>query len=347
MLSGIGVSQILIFTRQFASMMGSRLQLAHVLENLASETPHRRLREVLSDVVAQVRRGTDLSQAMASHPSAFSSIYVAIVRAGLESGQLADALYQMTEYLTRNDQVIKKMRAAAFYPLLLGMAFYGVLNGMFFFILPRFESIFAGAHKELPGPTRILVALGNAYKAHWLEMLFFIAAIVIAFVVWVARPQGRLTWDRFKLGLPLLGRLWRLSALTRFIRTLSVQVRNHIPIAEAIRLSASASGNRFVEAAVIGIAADIENGSGVAQAFRGHRIFSGVVIQMISSGEESGQLDEMLGSAANYFDSLLLQQIETITAMINPILTVAIGAAIAGMMVAAFLPVFDLSGTMM
>lgn len=347
MLNGIGVSQILIFTRQFASMLGSRLQLAHVLENLAAETPQRRLREILTDVVTQVKRGTDLSQAIAAHPAAFSSIYVAIVRAGLESGQLADALYQMTEYLTRNDQVIKKMRAAAFYPVLLGLAFYGVLNGMFFFILPRFESIFVGAHKTLPAPTRILVAIGNVYKAHWLELLCLAAGGALLFFLWVSRPQGRLSWDRWKLGLPLLGRLWRLAALTRFIRTLSVQVRNHIPIAEAIRLSASASGNRYVESIVLGIARDIENGTGVAQAFRRHRIFSGVVVQMIASGEESGQLDEMLSSAANYFDSLLLQQIETITAMINPILTVGIGAAIAGMMVAAFLPVFDLSSTMM
>lgn len=340
----VAVSQILIFTRQFASMLGSRLQLAHVLENLAAETPQRRLREILTDVVEQVKRGTDLSDALASHPGAFNSIYVAIVKAGLESGQLADALYQITEYLTRTDQVVKKMRAAAFYPMLLGLSFYGVLNGMFFFILPRFEAIFSGAGKELPGPTRILVAIGAVYKAHWALMLGTIFGAAVAFSLWVARPEGRLAWDRWKLGLPLIGGLWRLASLARFIRTLSVQVRNFIPIAEAIRLSASASGNRHIEAMVHQIAADIENGVGVAQAFRSRKVFSGVVVQMVASGEESGRLDEMLSSAASYFDSLLLQQIDTITALINPLLTVVIGAAIAGMMVAAFLPVFDLSG---
>ena len=340
----VGVTQILIFTRQFASMLGSRLQLTHVLDNLATETPQRRLREILVDVVEEVKRGTDLSDALARHPGAFNSIYVAIVKAGMESGQLADALYQITEYLTRTDQVVKKMRAAAFYPMLLALSFYGVLNGMFFFILPRFEAIFSGAGKELPGPTRILLSIGNVYKAHWALMLGTIVASGVAFALWVARPEGRVVWDQWKLELPLIGRLWRLASLARFIRTLSVQVRNFIPIAEAIRLSASASGNRYVEVLVHQIAADIESGAGVAQAFRSRTIFSGVVVQMVASGEEAGRLDEMLGSAASYFDSLLLQEIDTITALINPILTVVIGFAIAGMMVAAFLPVFDLSG---
>lgn len=340
-MAAVKTTHLLIFTRQFASMIGSKLQLVDVLENLARETPQRRLRQAIEEVSDDVQRGIDFGDAMSYFPNIFDDVYVNVVKAGMESGQLDDSLLQMADYLHRIDDISRKVRGALSYPIFMLLAFFLVFNGMVLFILPRFEKMFATFDAELPAPTLVMLAVGDYYTANWHFIFIGIIGVIATFVLWISNRAGRRIWDEVKLSVPVVGSIWRMGALSRFLRTLAVQVRNTVPLLDALRLSASASGNVYIEEIILDIADEIENGGGIAATFREYEVFSGIVLQMIAAGEEAGILDDLLLSAAQYFDSLLTDQIDTATNLINPVLTVFIGAGIAAMMLAAFLPVLN------
>ncbi|MBF0145960.1 MAG: type II secretion system F family protein [Magnetococcales bacterium] len=334
---------LLIFTNQFASMMQSQLQLVDVLDNLARETPGKELREAVEEIAYDVRRGIDFGDSLANYPSLFNDIFVNVVRAGMEAGRLADSLVQVAVYLNKTDTINRKLKGALTYPLFMGVAFFLVFNAMVFFILPRFATMFAQMKKELPAPTRILLEIGEFWKDNWYLMIGGILLASLAMMVWISNREGRLLWDEYKLRIPVVGKLWRMAALARFLRTFAVQIRNEVPLLRSLRLAAASSNNLFIEEAILNIADEVERGVSVSQAFREHHVFSGIVLQMISAGEEAGNLSELLFSAADYFERLLETQTETVTGLINPIMTVTIGLVIAGMMVAAFLPVFGMA----
>jgi type II secretory pathway component PulF len=279
---------------------------------------------------------------LAAHPDVFSDIYVNVIRAGLASGRLSDAIVQITVYLKVMHEVSRNVRGALTYPIFMLAAFFLVFNGMVFFILPRFARMFANFGKPLPWPTQILVNIGDIWAAYWYLMLGGIGLFTISFVLWVATEDGRAIWDQIKLRIPFLGSIWRMSAMARFIRTLAIQIKNEVMLLDALILSAQAASNVFIQETLYNIAEDIERGSGLAEAFRAHAVFEGIIVQMIAAGEEASALDELLLSSADYFDSLLADRIESVTGLINPILTVVIGLSVAGMMIASFLPVFKL-----
>jgi type II secretory pathway component PulF len=218
---------------------------------------------------------------------------------------------------------------------------------MVFGILPRFEKLFAEYNHALPLPTQIVLAVGHVYADMWFEILVATGLSAVAFIAWIRTTQGRLTFDRLKLKVPVMGPLWRLSALARFAHTLGIQVQNSVTLLESIRVAAPACNNKYVEQSLRAIATDIERGEGIAQAFAKQDLFRGVVQQMIAAGEKTGELTEPLKSAASYFEGLWIQRIDTVIALINPALTAIMGALISGMLIAAFLPVFEVSGIAM
>lgn len=344
MLGAVKLSSLYIFTRQFSAMISGRLHLVVALANLARELPRGKLRDVLEDVTHDVRAGVDMADAMSDHPKVFGRLYVSVVRSGLNSGRLADALQQLSNYLEQKDTVAKKVRAALTYPIFVTGVFIIVFHMMTFVILPRFGKMFSTLGRELPAPTQLMMDLGDTYIANWPLLVIAGVLLVVLLISWIATESGRMLWDEWKLTIPLMGVVWRLSAFSRFCRTFGVQLRYGIPAVEALRTSADAAANSYISDAIHEIAEQVEAGSSLAQAFRGEDIFGDVVVQMIATGEEAGTLDELLLSASEYFDTILLQRLTGITTMLNPLLTAVVGIGIAGMMVAAFLPVFELSG---
>ncbi|MBF8271221.1 MAG: hypothetical protein HW380_326 [Magnetococcales bacterium] len=336
------LANLLIFTNQFASMMQSQLQLVDVLDNLARETPGKELREAVEEIAYDVRRGSDFGEILGNYPRLFNQVFVNVVRAGMEAGRLADSLVQVAIYLNKTDSINRKLKGALSYPMFMGVAFFLVFNAMVFFILPRFATMFTQMNKKLPLPTQILLDVGAFWKGNWHLIIGGTILLFVAIRIWTATREGRQIWDEHKLNLPIIGNLWRMGALGRFLRTFAVQIRNEVPLLRALRLAAASSSNTFIEEAILTIADEVERGVSVSQAFREYEIFSGIVLQMISAGEEAGNLSDLLLSAADYFERLLETQTETVTSLINPIITVMIGLAIAGMMVAAFLPVFSM-----
>jgi type IV pilus assembly protein PilC len=341
-MAGVSRVHMMIFTQQFASMLRSKLPLVDVLDNLAAETPQKKLREAIESVSEDVQHGVDLSQAMARHPRLFDSVYINVVRAGMESARLAGSLTEIARYLKVIHDTERKVQSAVTYPVIVILAFFGIFNGMVFGILPRFQTIFNNLHKALPGPTQFLLDLGAVWGHNWSWIIASMVLLVLSFQAWVRTPDGRALVDQYKLRLPLLGSLWRQAALARFLRTLAVQVENEVEVLYALRLAADTCGNVYVRDIIYEIAADVERGRGLSVSFHDHHIFHGIVVQMIAAGEEAGSLDELLMSSADYFDSLLQDRLDQITQMINPLLTIVVGLATAGMMIAAFLPVFHM-----
>lgn len=337
-------TDVLIFTHQFASMLRSHLPLIAVLKNLAKETTQKDLKLVVEEISDDVGNGRDFGESLADHPKYFDEVFVNVAKAGMRSGRLAESLSQISEYLAKKDNISRKLNSALSYPIFMGVAFFAVLNAMVFFILPRFKALFLSFDKELPGPTQILMTLGDYWKENWYLIVGGLVVGIAAWSLWVATHDGRYHWDRIKLKLPLVGRLWRLSALSKFLRTFSVQLNNEVEFLDALNLAAKSAGNKYLEETLFLIEENIEKGGGIAESFRKCDEFSGIVLQMIDSGEQSGTFDELLMSAADYFERVLDNQIDIITGLINPILTVTIGLAIAGMMVASFLPVFEIGG---
>lgn len=340
------LTHLLVFTNQFSAMIKSQLPLVNVLDNLSEETPHKKLRLAIEDISDQVKHGVDLGDAFEQHDHIFDDIYINVVRSGMLSGNLSSALIQLAEYLSKTEDTSRKIKSALSYPIFMLVAFFLVFNGMIFFILPRFRNMFESFGKELPYATQVLLDIGDFWSANWYLIITGSAITFFTFLFWVNTDDGRYLWDRYKLQIPAIGKVLRMGALSRLLRTLAVQLQNDVPMLDAIRLSASSSGNKYIEELANEIASDIERGEGIAASFRKHEIFSGIVLQMIASGEESSEIDTLLMSAAIYFESLLANTIESATGLINPIMTVLIGLSIAAMMVASFLPVFEMGGAM-
>jgi type II secretory pathway component PulF len=337
-------ADLLIFTKQFSAMVRSNLPLVQALESLACDSPKRSFRIVLQDVLAQVKCGRDFDRALGDYPGTFNGTYIGVVRAGMQSGQLGAALLQISDYLDNHDKVLKKVRASLIYPAMLFASFLVVFHVMIFGILPRFRDLFAEYGKPLPLPTQIVLRIGDAYGANWPFMFGGIVLGGMALFAWLRTPGGRLTFDRLKLRLPVFGDLMRLSAMARFARTLAIQVQNSVSLIESIRVAAPANDNKYIESCLYRVADSIENGEGITQAFQREQLFRGVVQQMISAGEQSGDLASPLGSVSDYFESLWVQKLEAVIATVNPLLTATMGLLISGMLIAAFLPVFDVSG---
>lgn len=337
-------SDLLIFTKQFSAMVRSNLPLVQALESLSRDAPRRSFRVILADILEQVRCGRDFHRALADYPRTFDGTYIGVVQAGMQSGQLGVALQQISDYLDSHDKVLKKVRAALIYPGMLFVSFAVTFHVMVFGILPRFQSLFMSYNKPLPVPTQLVIDIGAVYARDWPFMVGTALLVGMGFFAWIRTAQGRIDFDRLKLKIPIFGDLMRLSAVARFAQTLAIQVQNSVSLIESIRVAAPANNNKYVEQSLVSIANHIEQGESITHAFQREILFQGVVQQMISAGEQSGDLAGPLSSVANYFESLWVQKLESVISTVNPLLTATMGLLISGMLIAAFLPVFEVSG---
>jgi len=246
--------------------------------------------------------------------------------------------------LVKMDAFVRKVRAALRYPIFVLGALILVFQMMIFLILPRFEKMYLGIVPEPPTLTQALLDMGEAYAEN-LMIFGVLGAFMIALLTfWLSNESGKYVWDVIKLRWPLLGQVVRLAAMARLLRTVGMQLRHRIPAVEALPMGAEAAANRRTADAAREAADNIERGTSFAEALRRDPIFGEAIVRMIASGEQAGTLDVLMVAAADYFDTLLMQRVNTVTFMVNPVLTALVGLGIAGILIAAFLPVFELSG---
>ncbi len=341
----IKLNTIVTFTTQFASMIGAYIPLVKTIDNLKEDMNDKEFKTILHTISEDIKRGVDFADAISQHSNAFDTVYVNMVGAGMASGKLDMTLKQLSTYLTKRAETTNKVKAALSYPIFMFIAMTIIIIMMLIVVIPMFEKLFASSGKELPLPTQIAIKMSSFLQNNWGIIIIGIVITLISIKFYISTEGGRRKLDLIKIKMPIFGILNSKSAISKFIRTFGVLVKSDIPILKAIKLAKSSSANVIIEQSIDDIVNMIERGYGVAEAFREVELFPDIVIQMISSGEESGKLDELLISTANYYDDQVDNDIKAIVSLINPISTVIISLCVAGLLFAVFMPIFQLGDT--
>ncbi len=342
--TGVKKQDISRFTRQFATMIGSGLPMIQCLEILASQVDSVELRKVLNKVKEAVQGGSTLADALGRHPKIFDQLYVNMVEAGEMGGALDVILVRLAVYREKADALIRKVRGAMMYPIVISIVATAVTVAMLAFVVPVFAKMFAGLGSELPAPTQIVLNISNFLQSQVLLIIGTAIALVVGYHFYVKTPNGRLNADRVFLNSPVLGNLLRKSAISRFSRTLSTLLSSGVSILDALEITAKTAGNRVVHDAINKAVVAIAEGDTITAPLKETGVFPPMVTQMISVGEKTGGLDEMLSKIADFYDEEVDAAVTALTSIIEPIVIVLMGIIIGGILIAMYLPMFDIIG---
>lgn len=340
--TGITTRDIVIFTRQFATMINSGLPLVQSLDILGEQTENPALRKTIQETLYDVESGHTLADAMGKHPKVFTELFVNMVAAGEAGGILDTILLRLATFLEKNDALVRKIKGAMVYPAVIFSVAGGAVTILLIFVIPTFQTMFESAGIPLPMPTRIVIAMSEFLQGYWWALGAGIAAAVVAFKQFVATSGGRLLVDKLMLNLPILGDMQRKAAVARFTRTLGTLVSSGVSILEGLEITAKTAGNRVIHDAVMGSRASIAGGETIAGPLKESGVFPPMVVQMINVGEQTGGLDEMLTKIADFYDEEVDAAVETLLSAMEPIFIVFLGAIVGGMIVAMYLPIFDM-----
>ncbi|MEW6049925.1 MAG: type II secretion system F family protein [Candidatus Zixiibacteriota bacterium] len=343
---GTGIKKIEIsrFTRQFATMIGAGLPMVQCLEILASQSENKEMSKVVTQVKDSVQGGATLSESMARHPKVFDQLYVNMVEAGEVGGALDAILVRLAVYREKADKLVRKVKGAMMYPSVIVVVATGVTIAMLTFIVPVFAKMFQGVGSELPAPTQIVLNISNFLKANSMYLLLGVIGLVGVGAYWKRTPSGALTFDKILLRMPVLGNLVRKSSIARFTRTLSTLLASGVSILEALEITAKTSGNIVVANAINKSVLAIAEGDTITGPLKETGVFPPMVIQMIGVGEKTGGLDDMLNKIADFYDEEVNDAVAALTSIIEPIIIVIMGIVIGGILIAMYLPMFDIIG---
>lgn len=341
-LSGrIRVKEVALFSRQFATMITSGLSLLRSLTILAEQTRNRAFEDVILAVKADVEKGASLSQALENHPKVFGRLYTSMVKSGEVGGVLDETLERLALTLEAQVELRSQVKSAMMYPVaVFGLVIFIVI-AMLLFVVPMFESMFADFGAELPLPTRMLMALSVIFTTYWYVAFGGTVAVIYSFKRWIGTEKGRSRFDAIKLKLPIFGKLVHKTSLARFSHTMAALTRTGVPILMAMDIVADTSGNAVVARAVHSVQASIKEGESIAEPLSNHPVFPPMVVQMMAVGEETGALDTMLEKVGDFYDREVKAMVEGLTSLIEPLLVVVLGATVGGMLLALYLPIFN------
>jgi type IV pilus assembly protein PilC len=335
---------VVIFTRQFATMINSGLPLVQALDILAKQTENKTLADVTRQVVYDVESGHTLADALDKHKNAFSNLYVSMVSAGEAGGILDTILLRLAGFMEKNDAIVRKVKGAMVYPAVIFSVAAIAVSVLLIFVIPTFQQMFASVNLQLPLPTRIVIALSEFLQSPFGFLGIPAAAIGSYFGIknYYKTDKGQLVLDRFMLNMPVLGDLLRKSAVSRFTRTLGTLIASGVSILDGLEITARTAGNRVIHDAVMGSRASIAGGETIAGPLEKSGVFPPMVTSMIAVGEATGGLDEMLSKIADFYDDEVDAAVGTLLSMMEPIMIVFLGGVVGGMIVAMYLPIFDM-----
>lgn len=333
-------AELAVVARQFSTMVGAGIPLVRSLAVLGEQSENPLLKQTMTDMEISVSSGDSLSQSMERHPKVFDQLFVSMVRAGEAAGALDVVLEQLATTLERSVAVANKIRSAMSYPIAVLVMVVGVIAAMLIFVVPVFTGIYADLEGTLPLPTRVLVFLSTALTDFLPIVLLGTGGTVFAVRRWLKTPEGERRWDQTKLRLPLVGTLVHKSALARLGRTLSVLTRAGVPVLETLRIAADTTGNRVVTDALHDAIEGVRNGEGLAANLSNHPIFPPMVLQLVTVGEESGSLEEMLEIVGRTYEGEVETAVAGFAALIEPLLMAVIGLVVGGMVISLYLPMF-------
>lgn len=339
----VALADLVIFTRQLATMIDAGLAMVQSLQGLAEQTSNKVMRDVIKDVCTRVEGGDSFSEALQKHPKVFTHLYVSMVGAGEKGGLLAEILGRLAIYLENTARLRKKVKSAMMYPTVVTIVAILITVFLLIKVVPVFGEIYSGFGSELPGPTQFLVNLSNVIKSYFLLFLLGGGGAVYGWLYFIKTKPGREFWDSRRIKLPIFGVIAHKICLARFTRTLASLVRSGVPILEVLEIVSQTVGNVVMEKAIKVAAGDIERGESISAALAKHPVFPNMIIRMITAGEQTGKIDNMLERISDFLDEEIETTLSGLTSLIEPILIVVLGVVVGGMVICMFLPIFKMA----
>jgi len=339
----VPLQDLVVFTRQLATMVDAGLAMVQSLQALAEQTSNKVMRDVIRDVCTRVEGGDSFSQALVKHPKVFNKLFVSMVDAGEKGGLLAEVLARLATYLENTARLRKKVKSAMMYPTAVTVVALGVTTFLLVKVVPVFGEIYSGFGAKLPGPTQFLISISNVLKSYILYILPGLAAAVYGWFAYIKTKPGREFWDRTRINLPIFGTIAHKICLARFTRTFASLIRSGVPILEVLNIVANTCGNVVMEKAIRVASSDIERGEGISTAIGKHPVFPSMIVRMMTAGEQTGKIDAMLERVADFLDEEIETTLSGLTSLIEPLLIVFLGVVVGGIVIAMFLPIFKMS----
>jgi type IV pilus assembly protein PilC len=342
--TGVSTRDLAIFTRQFATMINAGLPLVQCLDILSKQTEKEDFRVIIGQTMREVEAGTTLAEAMAKKENnkVFDELFINMVEAGEAGGILDDILARLATFIEKAEALKRKIQGAMVYPAVVMTVAILATAFMLIFIIPTFARMFTAFGGELPLPTKIVMGLSSFLRGFWWAILGVIVALAFGIRRYYQTEAGRMRIDRLLLRVPVLGDVIRKGAVARFTRTLGTLISSGVPILTGLEITARTAGNRVIQEAIMAARASIREGETISAPLRQSNVFPPMVVQMISVGEETGALDDMLTRIADFYDSEVDTAVDSLTSLIEPIMIVFMGTVVGGMVIAMYLPMFKL-----
>lgn len=345
-LPGFGESikgrDVVVFTRQLATMIDAGLPIVQCLDVLAQQSPNKKLRKVIRELKEQVEAGSTFTDALRKHPKLFDDLYVNMCAAGEVGGILDNILNRLAGYMEKAMKLMSKIKGAMIYPATIITVAVGVTAVLLIFVIPVFAELFGSFGQALPAPTQFVINLSNFTIAYAKYMVAVVIAAAVACRQMYKTEAGRLAFDNLFLQLPVFGDLIRKSSVARFTRTLSTLVTSGVPILDALAITARTSGNKVVERAILQTRVSISEGRTIAEPLQQSKVFPPMVCQMIAVGETTGALDAMLSKIADFYEDEVDNAVANLTALMEPLVILFLGIIIGGLVISMYLPIFKL-----
>lgn len=338
----ITLDDMIMFSRQMYSLLKAGIPIIRAMIGLADTTQNKEFKSVLLEVTRQLEQGRELSSALAIHNKVFSRLTISMVKVGEGSGRLEDAFYQLAIYFEKEQETRKRIKAAMRYPTFVILALLVAMIILNIFVIPTFASMFEKFDAELPLMTQILIGTSNFFVNYWWLLALMLVGGVVAWRRYLNTSAGRFKWDHHKLKIPFVGDILKRTLLGRYSQSLAMVLRSGVPMTTGLSLTAHAVDNSYMEKAIITMRQDIEKGDSLLRASRSSQLFSQLVLQMVAVGEETGRVDELLQEAADFYEREVDYDLRSLTAKIEPILTVFVAIMVLILALGIFMPMWNM-----
>lgn len=342
----ISDTDLVLFTRQLATMVDAGLPLVTALTGLYEQADPKRqagLRHVIGDLSARVQQGESFNEALCKYPKVFNRLFISMVKAGESGGLLAEILDRLAAFLEASARLRKKVKSAMTYPIIVICIAFCITTFLIVKVVPVFSQIFEDFHAKLPAPTQFLIDLSVFIRGNWYFLIVGFVGTFFGIRFLLATKRGSEIWDQYKLKLPIFGPLIHKICMTRFSRTFAQLIRSGVPILEVMEIVGETSGNNVIAIAIRSVSSDVERGDHLTSALSKQPIFPPMMLRMVSAGEATGKIDVMLEKMADFWDEEIEATLDALTSLIEPLLIVFLGVIVGGIVISMFLPIFKLN----
>jgi MSHA biogenesis protein MshG len=339
----VSLEDLILFSRHLSTLISAGIPLLRSLNALSEQTENNRMKEVADTIRKDIEGGSSLSDALSRHPKVFSALYVSMIHAGESAGTLDGILHRLVALTEREKDTRARIKAATRYPKIvvttISLAFIILVT----FVVPRFAAMFSRFGATLPLPTRIMIGISHVFGDYWVLILAMASLIALGFRWYTNTKSGRLRWDGLMVRVPVFGPLFLKITMSRFAHILGMLIRSGVPILDTLKIASATTGNAVISQEVEKLRESVREGSGLSEPIKQSKVFTPMVVQMISAGEESGKIDEMLAKVSQYYDLEAEYTIKNLSTLIEPALIITIGGMVLFLALAVFLPMWDMA----